>query len=194
MKLILYPEDHKWGKCMDGTPAGFYIREGSDKKLFMIDLKGGGACFNKPACDERVAKKKGGNHRWDDYMEGGNTLHADCKKNPDFCDATAIFVPYCTGDQHLGMREVGSPESFGHRFQGRLNLELMLDILIADYGLGEPGIMVLLTGASAGAHSAFLTVDWMADRLPNAIVKAAPRVGKIEKYESILHCSNEYSI
>ena len=163
---------------MDGTQAGFYIRQGNNPKLFMIDLKGGGACFTKESCDERVQKKKGGNHRWAPVMEGGNTLHADCKKNPDFCDATAVFVPYCTSDQHLGVREEPSEDSFGYTFMGRLNLELMLDILIENYGLGKPGMRVLLTGASAGAHSAFLTVDWLADRLPNAIVKASPRVGK----------------
>ena len=166
---------------MDGTSAGFYIREGSDKNLFMIDLKGGGACFNKHGCDERVQKKKGTSRPWPATMVGGNTLHADCKKNPDFCDATAVFVPYCTSDQHLGVREEPSEDSFGYTFQGRLNLELMVDILIEDYGLGKPGMRVLLTGASAGAHSAFLTVDWLADRLPNAIVKAAPRVGKTEQ-------------
>ena len=178
MYLKLYPEG-KWGKCMDGTQAGYYIRRGTDPTLFMLDLKGGGACFTTESCDDRVRKKKGGNHRWAPAMEGGNTLHADCKKNPRFCHATAIFVPYCTGDEHLGVREEAEPGSFGHRFQGRLNLSLLLDILIADYGLNQEGTMMLLTGSSAGAHGAYLNVDWIADYVPNTIVKAAPRVGKV---------------
>ena len=178
MKLIRFPEDTSpGGKCLDGTQAGFYFREGSNPKLFMIDFKGGGSCVDKKQCDQRARQSGGSSKGWEETKTGGNTLLADCGINPDFCVATTVLVPNCTGDQHLGTRTMASPESFGYSFHGRTNVMLMIDMLEAEYGLGEDGVMVLLTGGSAGAHAAYLTVDWLAERLPNAVVKAAPRVG-----------------
>ena len=178
LTLVHFPEDSPFGgKCLDGTQAGYYIRSGKNPKLFMIDLKGGGSCVTKESCDSRARQKAGSSKDWEDMNYGGGTLHEDCRKNPDFCEATAIFVPNCTGDQHLGTRMVPTEESFGYAFTGRLNMKLLLDILKADHGLNEAE-GVLLTGSSAGAHAAYLTVDWLAEEVPNAVVKASPRVGK----------------
>ena len=59
------------GKCMDGTQAGFYIRDGSDPTLFVIYLKGGGACMSKDECDGRVNTTLGSSKDWPDTLEGG---------------------------------------------------------------------------------------------------------------------------
>ena len=31
-------------------------------------------------------------------MSGTGAFSASCVTNPDFCNATHVFVPYCTGD------------------------------------------------------------------------------------------------
>ena len=179
MKLIRFHENASpGGKCLDGTQAGFYFREGSNPKLFIIDLKGGGSCLNKEDCDKRATQDNGSSKNWEETIISGGILWANCNKNPNFCAATSVQVPNCTGDQHLGTRTQASSDSFGYEFHGRLNIMLMIDMLLAEYGLGEDGVMVLLAGRSAGAHAAFLSVDWLADLLPNAVVKAAPLVGK----------------
>ena len=180
LEKVLFPEDASpGGKCLDGTPAGFYVRRGTNPNLFMIDLEGGGSCATKEECDKRASGNLGSSKRWPDVREGGNTLHHDCSKNKDFCLATAVFVPYCTGDVHLGTRIETTWESLGYQFHGRYNFMLMIDILEQNYGLGDAKA-VLFTGSSAGAYGTYYTVDWLADRLPNAVVKAAPRVGKSE--------------
>ena len=69
---------------------------------------------------------------------------------------------------------------FGYQFHGRYNFMLMIDILEQDYGLGDAKA-VLFTGSSTGTYRTYYTVDWLADRFPNAVVKAAPRVGKCLK-------------
>ena len=179
MTLVHFPRNAPGGagKCLDGSQAGYYIRQGTNPKLFMIDLKGGGSCVTKDSCDSRARQPAGSSRKWETEINGGNTLHEDCRKNPDFCEATAVFVPNCTGDQHLGTRSEPTTESFGYTFTGRTNMKLLIDILKADYGLNDAE-GVLLTGSSAGAHAAYLTVDWLAEQLPNADVKASPRVGK----------------
>ena len=41
------------GRCLDGSMAGYYFRQGSDPSLFVINLKGGGACFSEADCTAR---------------------------------------------------------------------------------------------------------------------------------------------
>ncbi|KAL7455886.1 hypothetical protein ACHAWC_007396 [Mediolabrus comicus] len=128
MFLVKLPESTSpGGRCMDGTMAGYYIREGINPDLFVIYLKGGGACTTKETCDPRANNGLGSSKTWADSMVGNrNFLNPNCDGNPDFCQATAVYVPYC---------------------------------------------------GSAGAVGALFNVDWLADRLPNANVKAAPYAG-----------------
>ena len=71
MTYVALPETTSpGGKCMDGTQAGYYIREGSDPTLFVIHLKGGGACLTKEECDARVNTTVGTSKDWPDTKNG----------------------------------------------------------------------------------------------------------------------------
>ena len=184
LDLVFFPKNAKGGKCLDGSPAGFYIRRGSNPNLFVMELEGGGMCLEKNSCGARVNTPFGSSRYWANTLTAGLALHSDCQKNPDFCQATAIYLRYCTGDMHLGSRARSNIISSGYEFHGRLNFMLMVDMLEAEYGLAD-ATGVLMTGGSAGGIGAYFTVDWLSERLPNAVVKAAPRVGKI--WERIFH-------
>lgn len=169
------------GKCLDGTPAGFYIREGEhlNPSLFVIHLQGGGFCSNKRSCNSRAKTRLGSSNVWtaelqqDDSKTG--VLNESCDENPDFCEATTVYVPYCTGDVHIGTL-TASNDTWGYTFDGYHNFVAIIDALIADHGLGQ-ATQVLLTGGSAGGIGVFHHVDYLADRLPFAIVKGAPTAG-----------------
>eukprot|EP00521_Asterionellopsis_glacialis_P009615 CAMPEP_0195286300 /NCGR_PEP_ID=MMETSP0707-20130614/3809_1 /TAXON_ID=33640 /ORGANISM="Asterionellopsis glacialis, Strain CCMP134" /LENGTH=547 /DNA_ID=CAMNT_0040345921 /DNA_START=21 /DNA_END=1664 /DNA_ORIENTATION=+ len=178
MILTLLPAEttSPGGKCMDGTQAGYYLREGTDKSLFVIYLKGGGGCSTQEECEDRITKPVGTSANWADSMVGINFLDKNCVANPDFCDATAVHVPYCTSDGHRGTITEPSNTSFGYYFDGRTNFAHIVDKLIAENGLGDAD-KVMLTGGSAGSIGAIFNVDFLADKLPNATVKAVPLAG-----------------
>ena len=73
MDLVLLPGT----TCLDGTMAGYYIRDG-DPNLFVIYLKGGGACSNKIDCDNRNGTQGGGSSKWSNTTIGGNFQDTNC--------------------------------------------------------------------------------------------------------------------
>src|SRR5262249_44317292 len=64
-------------------------------------------------------------------------------------DWNFVYVPYCSGDQHMGdAQDVSIPGVDGkQQFKGRPNLEHFLERIVPTFSDAE---QVLLTGASAG--------------------------------------------
>ena len=169
------------GKCLDGTSAGFYIREGVDPSLFVIHLEGGGYCLTRADCTATALSNLGSSTSWTNEPDPNNLvknklLDEKCDTNPDFCNGSIVYVPYCTGDAHIGTRTIASEETWGFNFDGYHNFVAIIDMLIADYGLGD-ATQVALTGLSAGGIGVFHNIDYLADRLPSAVVKGAPIAG-----------------
>ena len=89
--------------CNDGTPTGFAINVQDTSDLFIF-FEGGGACWDYLTCV--VA------HRDDTVPSGrrsGRRASRCCREQFDrtrttnpFRNATMIYVPYCTGDLHVG--------------------------------------------------------------------------------------------
>ena len=80
------------GRCMDGSMAGYYFRQGA-ADTFVIYMHGGGACSNETEC-KSWAKKKGSSNNWQETSSGdANSLtNSNCASNPYFCNATAAVV------------------------------------------------------------------------------------------------------
>ena len=166
------------GRCLDGSPAGFYIQTANTTmtSTWVIFLQGGGACADEVKCTQRAKTKIGSSTHWED---GNRPKAFQLTKDPDFAGANHVFVPYCSGDEHVGTRTNATAETFGFYFQGHLNLGRVLERLRSDHGLGD-GARVLLTGQSAGAIGTFKNADFVQDKLgllglSNATVKAATR-------------------
>lgn len=178
LDLELLPETTSpGGRCMDGSMAGYYIRDG-DPNLFVIFMEGGGSCSDQDKCDQRSKSRLGSSKKWENTTLGGNIFQSsDCDYNPVFCNATAVFVGYCSSDTHRGNREVASNETWGYYFSGHINFKLIIEKLISDKGLAQPGNKVLLTGKSGGAIGVMFNIDWLANRLPNVTVKGVPFAG-----------------
>lgn len=168
------------GRCMDGTMAGYFFRAG-DPDLFIIFLEGGGACSNERDCTQRSKSGMGSSQKWPQTVPGTGgkfgLQSSNCTLNPDFCRATMVYMKYCTGDVHSGNNTSPSPSSWGFYFDGHANLARAVDALEQNHGLGAPGVKVLLSGGSAGGIGTFRNIDWLASRLPNAVVKGAPNAG-----------------
>jgi len=166
------------GHCMDGSMAGYYIRNGTDPNLFVIYLKGGGSCSTEEICQHRVNTDRGSSNNTAPTKKGDTFLNANCNENPLFCKASAVYIPYCSSDAFMGTA-AKSDETWGFYFEGHLNFKAITEHLILENGLDDTNteMKVLVTGGSAGGYGAFANVDGLQERLPLATVKAAPTAG-----------------
>ena len=71
-----------------------------------------------------------------------------------------LYVPYCTGDVHLGAREAA-----GVNFNGRANAQAALDYVYE--AVPDPEV-TLTTGCSAGSLGSMGWAPWIATQYPNA--------------------------
>ena len=99
------------GRCLDGTAAGFYIEPanpaGSLRSTWVIYMEGGGACYTQPDCEHRAEVGLGSSKNW---PEGQWPKSFDLAHDPNFADANHVFIPYCSGDEHVGMRTNASAD------------------------------------------------------------------------------------
>jgi hypothetical protein len=179
MDLSLLPSSTpaaKGGRCLDGSMAGYYYKQGSVAGRFVISMQGGGGCADEQSCLSRAKTDLGSSKNWKKQQKGYQFLSTDCSANPGFCNATRVLVKYCTGDLHQGNHTAPTAASWGLIFDGHANFAAIIDDLKSAHGLGA-ATEVLLTGDSAGGVGTFANADYLADRLPQATVKAAPSAG-----------------
>lgn len=171
------------GSCI--SPAtqdqwGFYVNKqgkSSDKEKVIIDFFGGGACFNSVNCfgpDPAVGSTIFTTNLYPSISEaaeiacGGDisiAVGTDCRGfinitragNP-FQNYTHIFVPYCTGDVHLGNQQFdyqncGQADCRRNHY-GAINAKLVVDWVIREF----PNVsQMVLFGDSAGGYG---SVSW----------------------------------
>ncbi len=138
--------------CAHDSTFAFRVRPGLPDKV-MIFLNGGGACWRAQECDPH------GKPTYTMTVDSANDvsvrsglLDVANDANP-VRDYTLVFVPYCTGDVHLGTRQVeydvkGSEKTISVRHGGAANLEAVLNWVYTN--IRNPRT-VFVTGISAGA-------------------------------------------
>jgi len=170
-------------RCLDGTPSGYYIRRGQPDK-FVIFLEGGGACYtvdptapSSVNCADRAKTSLGSSAYWaSTYTDNDNILSANSTLNA-FSSFTAVFVPYCSGDVHLGQRTaVVDPVNFPFYFSGHLTVQATINHLKSTYAL-DRAKELLLSGSSAGGIGSTMNADFVASLLPTVLVRSAPQGG-----------------
>ena len=156
--------------CADGSDYYIHTRTTNPKKV-MLYFEGGGACFSEVTCvfDEERATYDFTTGP-DDYPGGGENpprgiFDFDNPANP-FADYSMVFVPYCTGDVHLG----NITRTYGEltvQHKGAVNAQHGLDYLVENF---PDATEVFVTGSSAGGVPAPFYAGLVADELPEASV------------------------
>ena len=152
-------------------------------------LTGGGNCATYQDCQDRKASNLGSanasfycdNLNDVDPVSDGALLSNHTLKNPFFHHAHKVYLPYLTGDAHLGMRTEsyvddnnGDWECY---FSGALNFQHIIQHLKNNSGLDQ-ATHILLTGSSAGGVGVFGLAEWLQDQFdPSTTVKAATTSG-----------------
>ena len=143
----------KGTSCSDGSRYSFFVRAGDPKRL-LIYFQGGGACWSAATCDFNQNLYRA---NLDDVVPQTELGIFDFSntKNP-FHDYTVVFIPYCTGDAHLGSRTVtyrlpgsenSKPRVYTVRHNGYANASAVLRWISAKFSPDQ----IFVAGGSAGA-------------------------------------------
>ena len=160
-------EEHVPGgdcQCGDGADFRFYSRVADPEKV-MLFFQGGGACFSLATCNPDDPS----------YTTVATGLQPESGsgvfdfENPDnpFRDWSMVFVPYCTGDVHLGdnTNTYGPGVTVNHK--GYVNGKAAFDYMVEAF---PDATEVFVTGSSAGGVPSPLFGGLASDAYPDADV------------------------
>jgi Pectinacetylesterase len=150
-------------QCADGSKFSYWIRKANPKKVVFY-LQGGGACFSAKTCARRGDLYRT-NLRSDDGPTGQAGMFDLADKRNPFADYSIVYVPYCTGDVHLGNTSTKYAPGLTVRHKGYVNGTAALDYLAATF---PDATNVAVIGESAGSVAAPLYAGLASDRLPKA--------------------------
>lgn len=149
--------------CALDAPYSFFHRDGTDPSRLVVYFQGGGACWDWVSCsgmfDTRVDD--------DELSQFRGILDRSNPENP-FKDFAMVFVPYCTGDVHIGdaSRRYGDdPASRPVAHRGARNARAVLAWLAAQKRSPRT---VVVTGTSAGSYGALFHTPSLARMYPAA--------------------------
>ena len=148
-------------ECALGTPYSFFTRDGTDPDRLLIYFQGGGACWEWVSCsgmfDATVDDTE-------PFAFRGVFDRAE-PRNP-FRSYSVVFVPYCSGDVHIGDASVSYGDATRPvRHRGFRNVSAVLDWIGAR---GFRPRTVVVAGTSAGAYAALFYMRPIARLFPNA--------------------------
>ncbi len=154
-------------QCADGSEFAFWERRGDPTKVVFF-LGGGGACWD--ATTSAFTTEDSTTYDWniadEDPAGEGGIFDVANPANP-FAGYSFVYVPYCTGDVHLGdvTREYSPELTVEHK--GYVNSTTALTYLAEHY---PDAAQVVVVGVSAGSVAAPVYGGLVADLLPDAQV------------------------
>jgi hypothetical protein len=149
-------------KCARGGPYSYWLRKGDPEHL-LVFFQGGGGCFDERTCavgsswfDDRIDAV-------DDPAYNGGILDLHGGDNP-FREWSAVYIPSCTGDVHLGSRVVRYGKIRVQQF-GWVNAQAALRRAYREFP--DPRA-VFIAGCSAGSVGSAFHADSIIRRYPKA--------------------------
>lgn len=154
--------------CADGSEFNFWVRD-ADPARVVLFLEGGGACFDATTC--AFTDEDSTTYDWnvspdDEPSMRSGIVNFDHPENP-FADYSFVYVPYCTGDVHLGdLTKEYSPDLTVEHV-GMVNGTAALSYLAENFADAE---QVVVVGESAGSIASPVYAGLVSDLLPDAQV------------------------
>ena len=150
-------------QCALGTEYAFFVRN-ADPTRVVFFLQGGGACFSADTC----APPSG---LYDSQIDDGDNpdlasgiFDLSRPENP-LRDYSMVFVPYCTGDVHIGDNTAEYSPELTVQHKGWVNGTAARGYLADNF---PDAAQVVVVGASAGSIAAPLYAGVISDQLPDA--------------------------
>lgn len=160
--------------CSDGSEFALFVKKGKSKNL-IIHFSGGGACWDDKSCANPISLTSAfdGDTRDLKSFYFPSLLRIFPKaitglgdsENPSnaFRDWNFVFIPYCTGDLHIG--NVTNSYTFdGKKFEihhnGRNNSLAALEWVFSNFKETDK---IMVSGESAGAYGSAFWTPYVAD-------------------------------
>ncbi|CAI5971739.1 unnamed protein product [Closterium sp. NIES-64] len=186
-RLILLPNNSFGGRCLDGSPPGYYFRPGtgSGRLRWHIHLLGGGWCASEGECVNRTLTSVGSSKYWaaDPGFPKGKQyapkmrgiLSERRRSNPAFHSWNLVVMLYCDGGGYMSIRgpvrvHVGPGKQRMIHMQGWNNVQAVMHDINLNRG-ANAATQVLLSGCSAGGQAVIMLCDRMAAAFPAAATK-----------------------
>jgi hypothetical protein len=151
-------------ECADGSQFAYWVRDADPTKV-VFWLDGGGACWDAATC----AFTDGEAYDRDVSPEDAPAYEGGIfdRSNPDnpFANYSFVYVPYCTGDVHLGNVSRAYTPELTVEHKGFVNGTTALAYLTEHYPDAE---QVVVLGESAGSVAAPVYAGLVSDALPDA--------------------------
>ena len=153
--------------CALGDPFSFFVRPADPQRL-LIYLQGGGACWDGQTCTPGASTTEQTVTASDSPEQAAfGIFDLDNEANP-FRDYSMVFIPYCTGDVHLGdsvATYTTGGEALTIRHNGFNNVSAVLEWTYANYAAPDA---VFVAGSSAGAIPSPFYTHFVAEQYPAA--------------------------
>jgi hypothetical protein len=152
--------------CAFDTPFSFFHHEGKAPTKLLVYFEGGGACWEFVSCsgmfDTNVTQ---------DELAGFRGIFDFTNRENPFRDFSVLFIPYCTGDVHIGdtlqyYGDRATSHPVAHR--GYRNVSAALAWLARRPGPAPTQIVV--SGTSAGSYGALFHAPTIARMYPSASI------------------------
>ncbi len=151
--------------CAMGDPFYFFARRGTSDNL-VIFFDGGGACWHASNCFKHPTYAQNILETEESFERG--IFDVGNPANP-FREWSQVFIPYCTGDLHLGAKDAEyDDEGSAHgiiRHRGFVNFQSVLKWITANFR--NPG-KILVSGSSAGSYAAMWGLAHVQEVYPNS--------------------------
>jgi hypothetical protein len=151
--------------CSDGSTFTFHVRQGDPTKVLFF-MEGGGACFSAETCAPESETFKRTSLLPEDLAAGTGTgiWDDDNPENP-FAGWSVVYVPYCTGDVHIGnaTTDYGSGVVVEHK--GYVNGTAAVSEMAERF---PSATQIVVAGESGGSVPSPLYAGIVADRYPDA--------------------------
>ena len=152
--------------CADGSEPHFFERV-ADPERVVLYFEGGGACFSEATCafdgpDKSYVSSSA--YTAESMSQRAGLFDFENPSNP-LADHSFVYVPYCTGDLHLGdtTRTYGDELVIEHR--GAVNAGASMERLEERF---PDATELVVTGVSAGSVPTPLYAALLAERFPDA--------------------------
>ena len=155
--------------CARGTPYSFWVHPGKVNRLLLF-FEGGGGCWDAESCAPGSSFFNDTTGDFDNPARNDGVFNLTNPDNP-FKDYYMVYVPYCTGDVHMGnnVKTYHSEDGteLNIHYKGFANSSTAVQWA---YGHFESPEQVFVAGCSAGSIGSIMFAPYVIQHYPNSQV------------------------
>ena len=147
--------------CSHGGEYAYMARTGTVNNV-IVEFEGGGCCYSGLTClGPTYTRTVSVRDELNSLKNSGGIRSQSDPRNP-FLGWSHLYIPYCTGDAHMGNKTPG----YGVHHAGQVNAKAALEWLKTNVS-NNPG-KVFVTGGSAGSVASYVWAPKIFDMYPNS--------------------------